>query len=494
MINNLILYGAGKRGLQLCEVLSQLSVKVAAVVDSDPNKWGQALGSYYITSPEIMCQFQDITLCITIADVGASAAIRKQLYEKYSIVNEVRYYELILVIYRNNPIIKNHILLPSVSVTNENKDTVLFDCFMGLGLGGVEAWTIDICTALLKAGSQNLYIISDTSEYDTPQELSRHVKRIDISHHPKFSLSSVINVIDIIMQMLPCKVVTCDTDEVMLAAYLIKCFYPNMIHIISVIHGGRETLYENYLGFAPCSDIYIGVSQDIKQAMIKRGVDPSKVYSMNCPFPCQKQLNRTYNETALVPIRIGCAGRLAVDKGMWALLKLIGLLNDWGACFQMDIAGDGALRKDMEDFVRSRHLEDKISFLGKLDRSCIPAFWQNCDVCVNISNAEGRSISIIEAMGNGAVPVVTATSGVSDDITDSINGYIVPVGDIELIAKRIIYLAEHRELLYQMGMLAHNAVYPKSLMEPHMKFWANILYGVNGQETSDAEVNGKWCI
>ena len=78
-------------------------------------------------------------------------------------------------------------------------------------------------------------------------------------------------------------------------------------------------------------------------------------------------------------------------------------------------------------------------------------------------------------MGNGVVPVVTATSGVKEDITDGINGYIVPLGDYLLAVERIKYLEKHRNCLEKMGKLAHEEVYPKSLMETHVDFWRGIF-------------------
>ena len=78
-------------------------------------------------------------------------------------------------------------------------------------------------------------------------------------------------------------------------------------------------------------------------------------------------------------------------------------------------------------------------------------------------------------MGIGAIPVVTATSGVREDITDDVNGYIIPLGDDHTMVEKIEYLTEHRERLAEMGKLAHDVVYPKSLMENHLKFWEDVF-------------------
>ena len=78
-------------------------------------------------------------------------------------------------------------------------------------------------------------------------------------------------------------------------------------------------------------------------------------------------------------------------------------------------------------------------------------------------------------MANGAVPVVTETAGAREDITDGVNGFIIPLDDYCMAADRIEYLFQHRESLRKMGMLAHDAVYPKSSMESHLEFWEKII-------------------
>jgi hypothetical protein len=57
----------------------------------------------------------------------------------------------------------------------------------------------------------------------------------------------------------------------------------------------------------------------------------------------------------------------------------------------------------------------------------------------------------MEAMGHGLVPVVTnIESGNTQLVQDSSNGFIVPVGDIELTAHSVEQLAENRDLLMRM--------------------------------------------
>lgn len=81
----------------------------------------------------------------------------------------------------------------------------------------------------------------------------------------------------------------------------------------------------------------------------------------------------------------------------------------------------------------------------------------------------------MEAMMNGAVPVVTDTSGVREDIEDGVNGFIVPVGDHTAMAGKTDYLANHRELLERYGERSHEIMRKKGSMDAHIEFWKKVL-------------------
>lgn len=477
-MNRVVLCGAGKRCRVLCHILQNAYFEIVAILDNDSDKWGTMLEGYQISPLERIGDYQDIQWCITVGDRLAFEEIKNEIQLKCQagLGNEISYNEIILKSYRANSRINKYIL--GKNVYKNEKESILFDCGNGLVLGGVEAWTMDVCEALINEGKESTYIISDNGIYDVSHILEKHIIPVNISHEERFEEKTVLNIIEAIIKKLPAKIVTSSTDEIMLAAHLVKCHYPDMVEVISVIHNSNENVYKDYIDFKDCSDLYIGVSQDIRNEMIQKGIEPEKIYSMTCPFVCEPILNRNYSNVN-DPLCIGYAGRMDgmehSQKRMDLLLKLMKILKERNVYCKFELAGDGAVRHIMEEFVSSNDLYENVIFLGRLERSEMAVFWKRQDICVNLADYEGRSISIIEAMGNGAVPIVTATSGVKEDISDSINGYIVPLGDYHAMADRIEHLAQHRELLFQMGKLAHDAVYPKSLMKEHIDFWNDIF-------------------
>lgn len=470
----LILYGAGRRCRDLCRILNDLAVMNVVIVDSNPDLAGRELEGHFIERPERINDYADSRLCITIADKTVNHLVREKLMSEYGFPEEqlVSFNKIILSAFTDNEEIQDIFR----SKMPDGRENILFDCYNGLGLGGVEAWTMDLCSALIKCGYDSTYIISDKGEYPIFGLLRKHVLAVEIDHTRRYDKKTVINIAKAIMDKAPCRVVTCTVNEVMLAAYLVKKRCPDMVKIISVIHNSSEDIYADYLDFKECPDLYIGVSEDIKNDMIARGINQDQIYVMACPFECDEALHRKYTEDQSLPIRVGYAGRMEyVQKRMDLILKLIDELIKRQVNFVVEFAGDGPAREEMERFVIQNKMEENAKFLGTLKRTEIEDFWRRQDICVNLADHEGRSISIIEAMGNGVIPIVTDTSGVKEDITDGVNGYIVPLGDYGAVADRIEYLSRHRGELRKMGSLAHDAVYPKSSMETHLKFWEQIL-------------------
>lgn len=475
-MQKLIIYGAGKRCETLCKLLDQCSdIEIAAILDTNPDKWGMKVGGCQVEAPERINDFDDAKIYIAVADENVSDDIRKDLKQvwNYDLKNEVSYNELRLEVLKSDEEIKKHIY-ENVKINDCKEENILFVSYNGFSLGGIQAWTKDICEALLKDGQKNIYVMATRGDYEVPSLLKDRMIYID--RQETFSRTSVLNIIDAIKDKLPCKVVTTQPDNTMLAPYLIKCCYPQMVEIITTIRGASKGIYKAYMDYKEIPDIFIGVSQDIKEDLIGMGIEAKKVCSMCVPFECEEVLEREYTEEASIPIRIGYAGRVEYSqKRIDLLIKFVQVLIRNHICFEMEIAGDGVAYQDLKEFIDTNHLENQIQLLGEIDRLEIPDFWKRQDICVNIADYEGRSHSIIEAMGSGAVPVVTATSGVKEDIMDDENGYIVPIGDYGAMAERVEYLASHRERLRTMGKLAHDIVYPKSRIETHLEFWKGIL-------------------
>lgn len=342
MRKKLILYGAGQRCRELCRILKDLdALENLVIVDSDPSMAGSKIEGLCVETPDKIKDFCDSSLCITIADETVNNSVREKLIHTYGYQTEklVSFHKVIQDAFMDNGEIQDEI---SGHETTHGSGAVLFDCYNGLGLGGVEAWTMDLCSALIRQGYDNIYIISDNKDYELPSVLKNHVLPVDIDHDRHYSRDTVSGLVETIMDKAPCRVVTCTVNEVMLAAYLVKKRYPHMVRMISVIHNSREDFYTDHLDFKECADLHICVSQDIRNDMIARGISQKQIYAMTCPFECDGTLHRKYTENQSLPIRIGYAGRMEyVQKRMDLIIKLVDELIKRQVNFVAEFAGDG---------------------------------------------------------------------------------------------------------------------------------------------------------
>jgi glycosyltransferase involved in cell wall biosynthesis len=98
-------------------------------------------------------------------------------------------------------------------------------------------------------------------------------------------------------------------------------------------------------------------------------------------------------------------------------------------------------------------------FVGTLSNGAVLATFAAADVVVLTSDFEGLPLSLLEAMGQGCVPVVTdIRSGIPDVVVDGSNGYRVPVGDTAAFAERFVTLYREPARREHMAREAHHTI------------------------------------
>lgn len=251
--------------------------------------------------------------------------------------------------------------------------------------------------------------------------------------------------IEILKDNLPFVFVASREQIMLQAVCILKAFFPDDIKIISVIHGGLDRFYNAYCSLDKYIDKFVAVSEDIQREMIKRGGAENKVLHMTCPIDYMEQFEHDYTCEEGKALLVGYAARLEKNqKRVDLLLNMIVKMEQLNVNYHLQIAGEGKDEDEIRQFIAENKLGSRIEMLGRVPQEKMKEFWKRQDICVNISDFEGRSISVMEAMANGAVPVVTATSGVREDIQSGENGYIVPLGDYEMMAHIIADLDNHR--------------------------------------------------
>ncbi len=118
------------------------------------------------------------------------------------------------------------------------------------------------------------------------------------------------------------------------------------------------------------------------------------------------------------------------------------------------IVGDGEERASLEARARDLALEG-VRFLGFRNQSELPAFFALADVFVLPSRHEPWGLIVNEAMAAGCAVVVSDEVGSHADlITDGVEGFVFPVGDIDALASALSQVLSTPDQPQRMGEAA----------------------------------------
>jgi len=99
-----------------------------------------------------------------------------------------------------------------------------------------------------------------------------------------------------------------------------------------------------------------------------------------------------------------------------------------------------------------------IHYLRFLPTKQMPDFYNALDVYLVTSQVEGGPVPLLEAMSCGT-PVVTTPVGTAlDFVKDNFNGLMVPIGDVESIAKAILKIYRDRKLAEKLGLAGRDTI------------------------------------
>jgi N-acetyl sugar amidotransferase len=166
------------------------------------------------------------------------------------------------------------------------------------------------------------------------------------------------------------------------------------------------------------------VSNFFKEELVKKYlIDSSKIVVVHNNinpifFSSSKQVENNKN---FIFINVGGLvkvknHKLLIDAFTLALEKNPGII--------LRIAGDGALRKEIEDYIDEKGIKNRIFLLGSLSRDEVVKEINNAHALISTSQIETFGINIVEALACGK-PVIATNSGGPRDIISQGDGYLV---------------------------------------------------------------------
>jgi len=187
---------------------------------------------------------------------------------------------------------------------------------------------------------------------------------------------------------------------------------------------------------------YHGVtSKHLRLWCINRGVQPDKIAECYINIDPDEwnpdrfdrdELKHRFLDPRDPPERpvICWAARMTDQKRPMLLMEILRRLRDAGCDFATLIAGDGEDRSDIEKFIATHDLSQRIRLLGPLCSEDVQKLLAISDILLLPSKAEGIAMIIYEAMAMGVIPVSSVVGGQAELVTPD-TGFLIPLGEPE---------------------------------------------------------------
>ncbi len=227
----------------------------------------------------------------------------------------------------------------------------------------------------------------------------------------------------------------------------------------------------------------IAVSQAVRRGLIASELmDPERVLTIpnGIELSSSGTRSRDLRESAgvgpEVPV-VGFVGRLCPGKGVETLLEAAALLKRRWPDFHLFILGDGPgvndYVKSLQSLARQLGLGRQTHFFGYVDNaaSACAAF----DVQVVSSQAEPFGLVTVEAMAQRLPVTVTNSGGSPEIVRDGVEGFLIPPGDANVLARRLDCLLDSPGLRREMGRRGQERVRRRFTLD-HMLDATEALY------------------
>lgn len=199
--------------------------------------------------------------------------------------------------------------------------------------------------------------------------------------------------------------------------------------------------------------LFLAVSDALRAKAIARG------------FPSERTLTH-YNGIDLALFRpqgrpreaiVLHVARLVEKKGTAILLRAFASICASGGAAELVILGDGPLRPALERQAAALGIADRVRFLGHRGADEVRDWLQRAALVAVPSltaasgDSEGLPNAAVEAIAAGVPVVGTNHTGIPEAITDGVNGFLSPEGDVEHLSMRIAQLLASPDLRERMG-------------------------------------------
>ena len=192
-------------------------------------------------------------------------------------------------------------------------------------------------------------------------------------------------------------------------------------------------------------------SEFVRQSFISRGINSSKIYKV----PYGASISETMPQIARSKKHFDVlfVGGVSFRKGIPYLLESFHSFQHPSK--RLTIVG---ARTSDHNYLASCCDFSNVTLLGPVPNEQVRKLMATCHVLVLPSIEEGLALVLAEALSCGCPVIASEHTGASDLLSDGVEGFIVPIRDVDAIRKSMARLADNSDLRERMSLAAHARV------------------------------------
>lgn len=221
------------------------------------------------------------------------------------------------------------------------------------------------------------------------------------------------------------------------------------------------------------------VSRAIQKEVEAMGADPAKIHVIT-PAVDPDVFQPAPAGPAGSGFRIAMTGSVIWSKGYDYALEALRLLRQRGIDASITIMGgmDKGNRQRLLFAIDDLDLKGFVHVKGSLAPAAVIDELRQSSVLLLASLSEGISNAVLEAMSCGLPVVTTACPGMEEAVTDSVEGFLVPLRDPAAMAGALERLARDPELRRQMGKAGRERILRDFPLSQQIDKWTKLYEGV----------------
>lgn len=231
---------------------------------------------------------------------------------------------------------------------------------------------------------------------------------------------------------------------------------------------------------------YISVPSSFAfQSFLQRGFSPDRLLLAHFGVDVQQFRAIPKRDTKF---RVIHSGSLILRKGVHYLLQAFHELRLKDA----ELWLIGRPSPEIMPFLQ-RYGNANVILKGTFPQSQLYELYSQGSVLCLASVEEGLAMVIPQAMACGLAIICTLNTGANDIVRDSIDGFVVPIRDVEALKERLGFLYSHRNDTRQMGETARKRILQAFTWDDYgdqiAKEYARVVSGVNRKSRSIGKEN-----